>query len=38
LKWKCDKCGNEFELEDFPEEDFKCPGCVVDDCSFSLAD
>lgn len=38
LKLICDKCGHEFDLEDFPEEDFKCPGCGDDECTFSLAD
>ncbi|MBA7615120.1 hypothetical protein ES703_22397 [subsurface metagenome] len=36
LKWKCDKCGHEFDSDDFPEEGFKCPGCGGEDCSFSL--
>jgi len=36
LKWKCDKCSHEFDLDDFPEEGFKCPGCGGEDCSFSL--
>jgi hypothetical protein len=22
MLWKCDKCGAEFELDEFPEEDF----------------
>jgi len=38
LKLKCDKYGHEFDLNDFPEEVFKCPGCGDDDCKFSLAD
>jgi rubrerythrin len=36
LKWKCDKCGYEFDSDDFPEEGFKCPGCGDEDCSFSI--
>ena len=31
--WKCDKCGHEFDLDDFPEE---CPSCKADDGTFSL--
>ncbi|MEJ2248622.1 MAG: hypothetical protein P8Y97_03050, partial [Candidatus Lokiarchaeota archaeon] len=27
-KWKCDKCGYEFVLDDIPE---KCPKCDCDD-------
>jgi len=38
LKWKCDKCGHEFDLDDFPEEDFICPGCGDEECTFILAD
>jgi len=36
LKWKCDKCGHEFNSDDFPDEGFKCQGCGGEDCSFSL--
>ncbi len=36
MKFKCDKCGHEFELEDFPDEAFKCPGCGKNDLTFSL--
>lgn len=36
MKLKCDKCGAEFELDAFPEEDFKCPECKADDGTFSL--
>ena len=37
VKWKCDKCGYEFELDDFPDDEgFKCPGCGDIDCTFTL--
>lgn len=37
--WKCDKCGHQFELADFPEDDsFKCPGCGDTDCTFTLVE
>ena len=38
MLWKCDKCGHEFNSEDFPEEGFKCPGCEDTDCTFTLAE
>lgn len=34
-KWKCDKCGYEFVLDDIPE---KCPKCDCDDRTFSLVE
>ena len=36
MKFKCDKCGHEFDNDDFPEEGFKCPGCSADDGTFSI--
>ena len=36
MLWKCDNCSAEFELDDFQEEDFSCPGCGADDGTFSL--
>ena len=36
MKFKCDKCGNEFDHDDFPEEGFKCPSCGADDGTFSI--
>ncbi|MFX1489104.1 MAG: rubredoxin [Promethearchaeota archaeon] len=36
MKFVCDSCGYEFELDDFPDEEFKCPGCESEECSFSL--
>ena len=36
MLWKCDKCGAEFELDDFPEEDISCPDCGADNGTFSL--
>ncbi|MGQ4875373.1 MAG: rubredoxin-like domain-containing protein [Promethearchaeota archaeon] len=38
MKWKCDSCGHEFELDDFPEEGFKCPGCGSTETTFSIVD
>ncbi|MFW9876186.1 MAG: rubredoxin-like domain-containing protein [Candidatus Thorarchaeota archaeon] len=38
MKWKCDNCGYEFESDNFPEEDFKCPSCGDSNCTFSLVD
>lgn len=35
MKWKCDKCGATFDLEDIPE---KCPECGAEDSTFSLVD
>ncbi len=32
-QWKCDKCGAEFNFEDFPDE---CPECKAKDGTFSL--
>lgn len=37
MKFKCDKCGHEFELDDFPDEGFSCPGCGDSDSTFSIA-
>lgn len=36
MKFKCDKCGHEFESDGFPEEGFKCPGCGSEDATFSI--
>lgn len=36
MRFKCDKCGYEFDLDDFPDEGFKCPGCGGEDCTFTL--
>ncbi len=33
VKFKCEKCGAEFEAEDFPE---KCPKCGKEDATFKL--
>ena len=38
MLWKCDICGAEFELDDFPEGDFSCPSCGADNGMFSLQD
>jgi rubrerythrin len=38
LKWKCDKCDHEFELDDFPDDDFKCPGCGDSNGTFTLTE
>ena len=35
MKWKCDKCNAEFDLEDIPE---KCPACGAEDGTFSIVD
>jgi len=35
VKWKCDKCGSNFDLEDIPE---KCPNCGAEDGTFSIVD
>jgi len=36
MKFKCDKCGYEFENEDFPDENFACPNCGAIDGTFSI--
>jgi len=38
MKFKCDKCGQEFNSDDFPEEGFKCPKCGAQDSTFSLVE
>ena len=35
MNWKCDKCGHDFDLDDFPE---KCPSCGAEDGTFSMVD
>jgi len=35
LRWKCDKCGAVFDLDDIPE---KCPECGAEDGTFSMID
>jgi rubrerythrin len=35
MKWKCDKCGETFNLDDIPE---KCPKCGEEESTFSLVD
>jgi len=35
MRWKCDKCGATFHLEDIPE---KCLECGAEDGTFSLVD
>ena len=36
MKFKCDKCGHEFESDDLPDEGQACPGCGDIDCTFSI--
>lgn len=38
MKWKCDKCGHIFDLDDFPDEGFACPSCGATDGTFSIAE
>jgi len=38
MKFKCDECGHEFELDDFPDEGQPCPGCGDIDCTFSIVE
>ncbi|MFX1495365.1 MAG: rubredoxin-like domain-containing protein [Promethearchaeota archaeon] len=35
MNWKCDNCGETFNLDDIPE---KCPKCGAEDSTFSLVD
>ncbi|MHA2430677.1 MAG: rubredoxin-like domain-containing protein [Promethearchaeota archaeon] len=35
MKWKCDKCGETFKLDDIPE---KYPKCGAEENTFSLVD
>ena len=35
MKWKCDKCGEIFDLDDIPE---KYPKCGTEDDTFSMMD
>ena len=36
MKFKCDKCGAEFDSDDFPDEGFACPECGATDGTFSI--
>ena len=38
MKFKCDKCGAEFEKDDFPKEGEPCPECGTTDGTFSLVE
>ena len=36
LSCECDKCGHEFDNDDFPDEGFACPECGATDGTFSI--
>ncbi len=38
MKFKCDKCGAEFDSDDFPDEVFACPECGATDGTFSIVE
>ena len=36
MKFKCKTCGHEFDLDDFPDDGFACPGCSSTDAEFDI--